>query len=132
MAKRRRKKLFVTFVDFSKACDLVPRHVLFNVLKRIGCGRVMLSALVAMYRVTQCIIGAVVMTATLGVRQGSPTSCFLFVVFVNELIKMVKSVCQDNEFLQWLHILVFMDDTVLLATSRMEMIRKIEILKKIL
>ena len=35
-ARRKKKKLFVTFVDFSKAYDLVPRNVLFNVLKRIG------------------------------------------------------------------------------------------------
>ncbi len=94
MAKRKRKKLFVTFVDFSKAYDLVPRNILFNVLKRIGCGRIMLSALVAMYRVTQCVIGAAVMTATRGVRQGSPTSCFLF---VNELVRMVKSVCKGKQ-----------------------------------
>ena len=92
--------------------------MLFNVLKHLGCGRVMLSALVAMYRVTRCVIGAAVMTATLGVRQGSPTSCFLFVVFVNELVKMMKNMCENDEFLQWPHILVFMDDTVLLATTR--------------
>ena len=129
-ARRKKKKLFVTFVDFSKAYDLVPRNVLFNVLKRIGCGKVMLSAIVAMYRVTQCVIGAAVMSATLGVRQGSPTSCFLFVVFVNELIKMMKNACQDDDFLEWLHLLSFMDDTVLLATTRVNMIRKIEILKR--
>ena len=32
-------------------------------------------------------------------------------------------------FLSWLHILVLMDDTVLLATTRDSMIRKVEILK---
>ncbi len=67
-ARRRKIKLFVTFIDFSKAYDLVPRKVLFNILKRLGCGTVMLAALVAMYRTTESIIGEAVMTATLGVR----------------------------------------------------------------
>ena len=48
-AKKKKTKLFMTFVDFSKAYDLVPRHMLFSVLKRLGCGAVMLSVLVAIY-----------------------------------------------------------------------------------
>lgn len=30
---KRKRKLFVTLIDFSKAYDLVPRNILFNVLK---------------------------------------------------------------------------------------------------
>ncbi len=115
------------FIDFSKAYDLVPRKVLFNVLKRFGCGTVMLAALVAMYRTTES--GEAVMTATLGVRQGSTTSCFLFVVVINELVKMIKDSGHGGDILQWLHILAFMDDTVLLATSGRGMVRKLEALK---
>ena len=51
MARRRKLKLFVTFIDFSKAYDLVPRDKLFNILERLGCGMKMLAALVAMYNV---------------------------------------------------------------------------------
>ena len=76
-AKRKKAKLFITFVDFSKAYDLVPRHMLFSVLKRLGCGAVMLSTIIAMYSVTQSIVGTAVITTAIGVRQGSPTSCFL-------------------------------------------------------
>ncbi len=116
-------------MNFLKAYDLAPRKVLFNILKRLGCGTVILAALVAMYRTTESIVGEAVMAATLGVRQGSPTSCFLFVVVVNELVKMVKDTGHREEFLQWLHILAFMDDTVLLATSRRDIVRKLETLK---
>ena len=35
-SKKKKKKLFITFVDFSKAYDLVPRQMLFTVLKNIG------------------------------------------------------------------------------------------------
>lgn len=126
-AKRKKFKLFVTFIDFSKAYDLVPRQKLFAVLKKLGCGMVMLAAITAMYRVTECVVGTAVITATIGVRQGSPTSCLLFVLFVNELIAVMKEKCQPEGFLQWLHILVMMDDTVLLSTNRDSMIKKLEI-----
>ncbi len=42
---------------------------------------------------------------------------------------MIKDTGYRDEFLQWLHILAFMDDTVLLATSRRDMVRKLEALK---
>lgn len=68
MAYRQKLKLFVTFVDFSKAYDMVPREKLFTILKRLGCGMKMTGALVAMYRVTESVIGGTVVTASLGGR----------------------------------------------------------------
>ncbi len=129
VALREKHKLFVTFVDFSKAYDRVPRDKLFVILKHTGCGILMLAALVAMYSVTESMIGGTVMTAALGVRQGSPTSCLLFIVFMNELIRMLKRSCESDEFLDWLHTLVLMDDTVLLSTTTEGMINKVTILK---
>ena len=75
IARRKKLTLYVTFVDFSQAYDMVPRRTLFKILRRMGCGSVMLCALVAMYQLTESIIGTAVVTITLGVRQGSPTSC---------------------------------------------------------
>ncbi len=129
-ARRKKLKLYVTFVDFSQAYDRVPRNVLFKVLKRLGCGAVMLSALVAVYTLTESWLGPVTIVLSLGVRQGAPTSCILFIIFVDELIKLVKECCGLDGFLRWLHILVLMDDTVLLATSRDKMIDKIKILQE--
>ena len=87
IAKRKRQKLFVIFIDFSKVCNLMPRDKLFIVLKRLGCGVVMLGVLTAMYRVTQSVVGTALFTTTLVVRQGSPTSCLLFIIYINELVK---------------------------------------------
>ena len=70
MAKKKRVKLYVTFIDFSQAYDMVPRDTLFKVLQRLGCGSVMLAALIAMYSLTQSIIGTTVVTIALGVHQG--------------------------------------------------------------
>ena len=130
LAKRKKFPLFITFIDFSQAYDRVPRATLFNVLRRMGCGAVMLAALVAMYRATHSIIGTAIVTATVGVRQGSPTSCILFVLFVNDLIKLLKENCGWDGFLSWLHVLVLMDDTVLMSTTRDGMIRKLSLLNQ--
>lgn len=128
LAKRKKFTLFVTFVDFTQAYDRVPRATLFRVLQRLGCGAVMLAALVAMYHATQSVLGTAIITATVGVRQGSPTSCILFVLFIDDLIRLLKEKCGRDGFLSWLHVLVLMDDTVLLSTSRAGMSKKISIL----
>ena len=129
-SKRKRKKLFIAFIDFSKAYDRVPRGKLFVLLMSIGCGSVMIGALMSMYSLTTCILGTVLITCTVGVRQGSPTSVFLFIIYVDTLIKMVKTRSPSDGFLSWLHLLMLMDDTVILATSRESLIRKLGILKE--
>ena len=129
-AFRKKIKLYIIFVDFSQAYDKVSRMVLFSILKRLGCGAVMLLALISMYRTTQSLIGTAIVTASVGVRQGSPTSCLLFVLFVNDMIKLFKERCGSEGFLNWLHLLVFMDDTVIVSTSRNGAILKLSLLKE--
>ena len=80
LARRKKFKLFITFVDFSKTYDCIPRYKLFLTLKPMGCGMTMLMALIAMYQYTSSVIGTAVIAATVGVRQGSPTSCLLFII----------------------------------------------------
>ncbi len=90
----------------------------------------MLAGLVVMYRTTKSIIGSAVLTASQGVRQGSPTSSFLFVMFVNMLIRSAKENCRPEVFIEWLQFLMFMDDKVLLSTSRENIYIKLRILQK--
>lgn len=94
------------------------RHTLFREPKRLGCGVVTLAAIISMYRVTESIVGCVVVTSTVRVRQDLSTSCLLFVIYIDELIKIMKTRCERETFIDWLHILLYMDDTVLLSTSR--------------
>ena len=61
-------------------------------------------------------------------RQGSPTFCFLFIVYINDFIKLIKNTCEPDGFLSWLHLLALMDDTVLLATTRVKLVNKIQLL----
>ena len=113
----KRVKLYIIFVDFSKAYDRVPRDRLMRCLKALGCGARMMNAIAAAYSNTKLVLTSAVISATTGVRQGAPTSCFLFTLFVNPLIRSLKATAPDG-FLQWLHTLMLMDDTIILATSR--------------
>ena len=88
----------------------------------------MLTALTSLFSVTQFILGATLITAIMGVKQGSPTSCFLFILFVDEFIRLVKDRSGIDGFLKWLHLLMLMDDTVLIATSRERLIEKLNLL----
>ncbi len=90
----------------------------------------MLAALIVMYRITDCVLGTTVLTVQIGVRQGLPTSYLLFILYVNHLIKLIKENCRSKGFLRWLHLLVLMDDTVLVATTKVNMLTKLKLLKE--
>jgi hypothetical protein len=128
-AKRQKKKLFLLFVDFQKAFEKVPRRKLFECLKERGCGGVMLRALEALYRDTKfCLSSAVDIDSSIGVRQGAPTSCLLFVIYIDQLSKMLRTL-EDDDFLHHLHAMLLMDDTVLVATSRERLNEKLHTLE---
>ena len=59
-----------------------------------------------------------IVTAIIGVRQGSPTLYILFNLFVDTLITIFKERRWSDCFFNWLHILMLMDDTVILTTSK--------------
>lgn len=124
----KKEKLYVIFVDFSKAYDRVPRAALIHVMKSLGCGATMLLAVATAYSNTQLALGAALITTVVGVRQGSPTSCLLFTLYVNRLIKAFKTQCASDGFLRNLHSLMLMDDTVILATSRPSALHKLQVL----
>jgi hypothetical protein len=84
-AKKQKRKLFLLFVDFKKAYDKVPRAKLLEQLKEMGCGGRMLTAISAMYQDTSFIIKSATVAANIGVRQGAPTSCLLFVAYIDKL-----------------------------------------------
>ena len=78
-AKKEKVKLFVLFIDFSKAYDKVPRRTLFETLKNLGCGKRFLSALLSIYKNTINILNSEYVKATIGVKQGGVASCSSFI-----------------------------------------------------
>ena len=129
-AKWRKTPLFVIYVDFSKAYDRVPRNLLIKILNRLGCGATMTRTIAKIYSSTKMMLRTAIVTSTLGVRQGSPTSCFLFTLLTNDLIRSIKTQCQPDGFLSWLHTLMLMDDTVILATTRERAVQKVRLLNE--
>ena len=126
LAKSKKEKLYILFIDFSKAYDKVPRHKLIEHLKSLGCGRVMLHALKNMYKNTYSVLNSITISTSSGVRQGAPTSCLLFITYVDKMIKMIKEKVPVDGFLGDLHALMLMDDTVIVATSREMCVRKLD------
>ena len=128
LARKKRQKLYIAYIDFSKAYDRVPRDLLVRKLIEMGCGSLMVRAIAAIYSCTRMILRTAILTATIGVRQGSPTSCFLFTLAVNDLLRNLKLKCPPDGWLGWLHALMLMDDTVIVATSRHRVTEKLKVL----
>ena len=128
-ARKIGETLYIAFLDYEKAYDKVNRSKLLSMLATRGCGANFLSALTHMLRNTTNIIGSHYSCATAGVKQGSPTSSSLFNFYINDTITRIKQ-HQPDGFLKELHILLFMDDTVILATSRQTMIDKLNTVYK--
>ena len=112
-ARYRKKKLYVLFVDYSKAYDRVPRMKMVEYLKSLGCGKLMLLAIHAMYKCTKNILKSAIIESSIGVRQGAPTSCLLFVIYIDKMVKMMKERVENDGFLGSLHALLLMDDTAI-------------------
>ena len=95
-------------------------------MKSLGCGKIMLSALLNMYKNTYNILNSTKISTSSGVRQGAPTSSLLFTTYVDEMVRMIKESMQNDGFLGRLHVLMLMDDTVIMATSREKCLKKLE------
>ena len=102
-ATSRKCKLYMVFVDFSKAYDKVIERLI-----SLGCGTAMVMAIAALYGDTQMVLGSAIITTTIGIRQGSPTSCWLFTMYIDKFTKMIKNSPPDG-FLGWLHCVLLMN-----------------------
>ena len=95
-ARKAKQKLYILFIDFEKAYDKVERAKLIKFLRSAGCGKLMLEMLEAIYRNTKFLFKTVMILANLGVKQGSSASCLLFFIYVDKMIKMIKSSFDDG------------------------------------
>ena len=97
------------FIDIPKVYDQVPRGKFFLLLMSLGCGQLcyaqVTSCYLKLFQVTSCCCN-------------NPTSVFLFIIYVDTVMKMVKERSPYDSFIMWLHPLMLMDDIGILATSR--------------
>ena len=66
LANYEKKKLYMSFINYSKAYDRVPRGKLLELLEVRGCGRIMLRAIQAMYACTKSVLRFATIDATMG------------------------------------------------------------------
>ena len=125
--KKERVKLYVLFIDFSKAYDRISREKLLSILKEQGCGQVMLRVIKVMYNCTKSVFKSAVIIASVDVRQGAPTNCLLIIIYINKMIQMIKGIVREDSFLRTLHALRFMDDTVIVETNRRKCLQKLSV-----
>ena len=87
-------------------------------LIRKGIGKIMLNCLVKMYSLTICIIqGCGQIQSTVGIRQGATTSCYLFIMFIDDIFDSIAMIFNSDDFIQLFHILLHADDTLVLAST---------------
>ena len=114
------RKLFCSFIDFSKAFDYVVRDVLWFKLLQFGVRGKMLDIIVSMYENVKSQVKinnrlSESFSCMTGVRQGECLSPFLFAIYLNDIeqefiTKGADGV--DTGFLK-LFLLLYADDIVI-------------------
>ena len=134
--RQKGKKLYCAFVDYSKAFDLVNRSALWCKLLGEGISGKILRVIQSMYEGAKSCVrinGSLsdFFRCTTGVRQGENLSPILFAIFLNDfkafiagktagLVDLESKMSEYNVFAK-LCVLLYADDTVLLAESAEEL-----------
>ena len=92
-SRRLHQPLFACFLDFAKAYDSLPRHLLWHIMHCIGVPARFLSAVQSMYKDINCRVnigGALGprFASCQGVKQGCPLSPTLFGIFIDRFYFM--------------------------------------------
>ena len=117
-------------MDFSTAFDSVSRQILFTKLIEYGISSKMLSIITALYsNITSCVKLKSYITDEFlcekGLRQGDSLSPILFSFYINDLPSILSPQSDINTDI---NVLLYADDLAILAKSRDELQRKLNLL----
>ena len=90
----------------------------------------MLHALKRLYSFTFCVLLRIYPESVhefqtySGIRQGAPSSVFLFILFIDGLISYLKTYCVEETLIGSIHCLLHADDTAILCTDWKLFIKK--------
>lgn len=125
--KALKKDTYVAFIDFSKAYDSIPRHILWEKLKLSGvCGR-LYNAIISLYgTVKSCVrINGISMDffdVKCGLKQGCLLSPLLFNLYINDLVHEMKQLNVGVEIGdEKICVLMYADDVILFANNEEEL-----------
>ena len=130
-----KQKLFIVFTDFEAAFDLVSRRLLFQKLVKLGVSAIMLSALISIYVVSQSVAEhngefSDFLLLLAGVKQGAPPSGTLYIAYTLGIINIFDGTFNIEPLIGIYHLLMHADDILMLATSKLNVVLKIECLMK--
>lgn len=127
MARKRRKKVYMAFLDVRKAYDRVWREALWGKMEGLGFGGRFLDVLKALYSDVKCTLSLGEVEAgeaelNIGLKQGCVLSPILFALYLRELgekvIESGKGVKVGDMKIPGLF---FADDVVLMANTKDEL-----------
>ena len=102
-------------------------------LIKLGIGSCLLEAIKATYKVTRCAlkgfgkISDVFITYS-GIKQGAPSSVILFILFMDDVVEVLKLKCVKEFLIGNLHSLLHADDTLIFSLQRELFIKKCNVL----
>ena len=125
--KIHRLSTFVSFIDFRKAYDRIPRGLLLQKLQAIGIKGAMFRVFEAIYKETKCCVQingkhTSCFPVECGLKQCCLLSTTLFNLYINDLVDSVKSLevgVSVNERI--VPILLYADDIVLLTEKEKDL-----------
>ena len=149
----KRKRLYCCFVDYKKAFDTINRSTLWSKMLASGISGKLFDIIKNMYEKAKSSVALTAekqsdfFTCNIGVRQGENLSPLLFSIYLHDLQSFISQKCnglKDIENLQkeYLHeeivtffklyILLYADDTVILAENPNDLQASLDEMKKIL
>ncbi|UYV75015.1 hypothetical protein LAZ67_12002100 [Cordylochernes scorpioides] len=138
--RKKRGKLYVFFVDLRKAFDTVPHSLLWKKLTNLGVSYQFIHAIRNYYEQATVAVrwrGSITENIKIhsGVLQGEPLSPLLFILFMTDLIKMYDNSDLTSIYLPEfgdVHLMMYADDIAIIGESRINLQKKINILKEYL
>ena len=130
--RQRGKAIYCAFVDYSKAFDLINRSALWCKLINHGVSGKILTVIQNMYQGAKSCVRANgklsgFFKCTAGVRQGENLSPILFAIYLNDFqqflaermdgLRDLNSCLEEYDMFAKLCVLLYADDTVILAES---------------
>lgn len=125
ISKTLRSGLFCAFIDFTKAYDLIDRHILYTKLMGYGISKQLLKIIMNMYASVKCKVrtseGEISeeINVDRGLMQGECLSSTLFSLFLNDIDICMNNVPEMGHMLdeQKITVLKYADDLILISNT---------------